>query len=65
MKKSILSHMAMYQNVLAVVKDHQSSWNTIPGMVTVVDLEKNPSIKLNIHYVFYGSMWFILPHSTQ
>jgi hypothetical protein len=32
---------------------------------TVSDLEKNSSIKLNIHYVFYGSMWFILPYSTQ
>ncbi|AEA42334.1 hypothetical protein [Fluviicola taffensis] len=37
MKKTTLSHMAMYQNVLAVVKDHQSSWSGIPGIVTVVD----------------------------
>ncbi len=26
----------MYQNVLAVVKDHQSSWNGIPAIVSVV-----------------------------
>jgi hypothetical protein len=31
----------------------------------ISDLETNPSFKLNIHYVFYGSMWFISPHSTQ
>lgn len=36
MNKSTLHHMAMYQNVLAVVKDHQSSWNGIPAIVSVV-----------------------------
>jgi hypothetical protein len=37
MKKTTLSHMAMYQNVLAVVKDHQNTWNGIPGIVSIVD----------------------------
>ncbi|TSJ44889.1 hypothetical protein [Fluviicola chungangensis] len=36
MKKSTLHHMAMYQNVLAVVKDHQSSWNTNPAITSVI-----------------------------
>lgn len=36
MKKTTLHHMAMYQNVLAVVKDHQTSWISIPAIVTVV-----------------------------
>ena len=37
MKKTTLSHMAMYQNVLAVVKDHQSTWSGVPGVATVID----------------------------
>ncbi len=37
MKKSTLHHMAMYQNVLAVVKEHQSSWSSITGIATIVD----------------------------
>lgn len=37
MKKTTLNRMAMYQNVHAVVNDHQSSWNQIPGIVSVIN----------------------------
>ncbi len=52
MKKSTLNHIAMYQNVLAVVNDHQTVWNSVPGIVTAVnefqDLLSNLSQKLNL-----------------
>ena len=52
MKKTTLHHIAMYQNVLAVVNDHQSTWSSVPGMVQAVDqfenLLTNLSNKLNI-----------------
>lgn len=52
MKKSTLSHMAMYQNVLAVVNDHESAWNGIQGMVTAVsqfrELLNSLAPKLNL-----------------
>jgi hypothetical protein len=38
---------------------------TPPINEPISDLETNPSFKLNIYYVFYGSIWFISPHSTQ
>lgn len=52
MKKSTLNHIAMYQNVLAVVNDHQSVWNSVPGIVTAVNefqtLLNSLSQKLNL-----------------
>lgn len=41
MKKTTLNHLAMYQNVLAVVKDHQSTWSGVSGMVSAVDQFEN------------------------
>jgi hypothetical protein len=38
---------------------------THPTNEPIPDLENNPSFKLKIYYVFYGSMWFILLHSKQ
>ena len=37
MQKKTLSHISMYQNVLAVVNDHQTVWNGVQSMVTAVD----------------------------
>lgn len=52
MKKTTLNHLSMYQNVLAVVNDHQSSWNQVQGIVSIVDqyqsLLNNLSNKLNV-----------------
>lgn len=36
MKKTTLVHVAMYQNVRAVVNNHENSWNQIPGIVDVI-----------------------------
>jgi len=52
MKKSTLHHITMYQNVLAVVNDHQSVWSGIQSMSSAVnqlnDLLSSLSSKLNV-----------------
>ncbi|WP_341902253.1 hypothetical protein [Fluviicola taffensis] len=61
MKKTTLSHLAMYQNVLAVVKDHQSTWSGVSGMVSAVDQFENSlnllSSKLNIQNTLTQGIW--------
>lgn len=61
MKKTTLNHIAMYQNVLAVVKDHQSTWSGVTGMVSTVDQFENLlnqlSSKLNIQSTLTQGIW--------